>query len=139
MSLVGPRPNVPREVNLYTAEERRMLALRPGITDFSSIVFSDLGDILAGSKDANLDYNQLVRPWKSRLILHYLDHRSASVDLALLALTAIGIVSGPRARRGVTALLEATAAPAELVAISRRTTPLKPTPPPGTDRIVAQR
>ncbi len=139
MSLVGPRPNVAREVALYTAEERRMLALRPGITDFSSIVFGDLGEVLAGSTDPNLDYNQLVRPWKSRLVLHYLDHQSLGVDVSLLGLTAIAIFSGQTARRGVTWLLEATGATAELTAISRRTAPLKPTPPPGADAIVTSR
>lgn len=139
MSLVGPRPNVAREVELYTSEEQRMLALRPGITDFSSIVFSDLGDLLAGSADPNIAYNQLVRPWKSRLILHYLDHRSLRVDLALVALTALSIVSSDRARAGVTALLQATDAPPELVEISRRISPLEPTPPPGTDKIVVAR
>ena len=139
MSLVGPRPNVAREVALYTGEEQRMLALRPGITDFSSIVFGDLGDVLAGSTDPNLDYNQLVRPWKSRLILHYLDHQGVRVDSALMALTAIAIFSGRTARRGVTRLLEATGASAELIAVSRRTLPLKPTPPPGADAIVTSR
>jgi lipopolysaccharide/colanic/teichoic acid biosynthesis glycosyltransferase len=136
MSLVGPRPNVPREVELYTAEERRMLALRPGITDFSSIIFSDLGEILAGSKDPNLDYNQLVRPWKSRLILHYLDHESAGLDMALLMLTALGILSGTWARRGVILLRKKTGATPELIAVARRSQPLVPTPPPGADAIV---
>lgn len=139
MSLVGPRPNVAREVALYTAEERRMLALRPGITDFSSIVFGDLGEVLAGSTDPNLDYNQLIRPWKSRLILHYLDHQGMGVDLALMALTAIAIFSGKTARGGVTRLLEATGATAELIAVSRRMAPLTPTPPPGADAIVTSR
>ena len=41
MSLVGPRPNVERETRLYTKEEKRLLSIRPGITDFSSIVFAD--------------------------------------------------------------------------------------------------
>jgi len=46
MSLVGPRPNVPREVALYTKEEDHLLDVRPGITDISSIVFADEGEIL---------------------------------------------------------------------------------------------
>ena len=49
MSLVGPRPNVERDVAIYTEEELHLLDVRPGITDFSSIVFSDEGDILKGS------------------------------------------------------------------------------------------
>ena len=67
MSLVGPRPNVQRDVDLYTKDEKNLLNVRPGITDFSSIVFSDEGDILKDKKDPDLSYNQLIRPWKSRL------------------------------------------------------------------------
>ena len=51
MSLVGPRPNVKRETDLYTVEEKKLLRVRPGVTDISSIVFSDEGDILK-DKDA---------------------------------------------------------------------------------------
>src|SRR5258706_11897139 len=47
MSLVGPRPNVKRETDLYTEVEKGLLAAQPGITDFSSIIFSDEGEILA--------------------------------------------------------------------------------------------
>ena len=64
-SLVGPRPNVEREVALYTEEERKLLNARPGITGLASIVFSDEGDILAGSEDPDLNYNQVIHPWKS--------------------------------------------------------------------------
>lgn len=52
MSLVGPRPNVPGEVAMYTSEENRLLEIRPGITDISSIVFADEGDILRGAVDS---------------------------------------------------------------------------------------
>ena len=51
MSLVGPRPNVKRETKLYTVEEKRLLTVRPGITDFASIVFADEGEILSGLPD----------------------------------------------------------------------------------------
>jgi lipopolysaccharide/colanic/teichoic acid biosynthesis glycosyltransferase len=133
MSLVGPRPNVSREVKKYTAEERRVLALRPGITDMSSIVFSDLADLLAGSADPNHDYERLIRPWKSRLMLHYLDHRSIVLDLCLLALTAVGIFSKRLACRGVAALLAGSGAPGELVAVARRDAPLPQAAPPGLE------
>ena len=71
MSLVGPRPNVKREVDIYTDEEKRLLSVRPGITDFASIVFSDEGDILEGTDDPDIAYNQLIRPWKSHLVILY--------------------------------------------------------------------
>ena len=57
MSFVGPRPNVKRETDIYTDEEK-LLSVKPGITDFASIVFSDEGEILKDSKDPDLDYNQ---------------------------------------------------------------------------------
>ena len=62
MSLVGPRPNVKRETDLYTKEEKILLTVRPGITDFSSIVFSDEGEILKNQVDPDIAYNQLIRP-----------------------------------------------------------------------------
>jgi lipopolysaccharide/colanic/teichoic acid biosynthesis glycosyltransferase len=67
MSLVGPRPNVQRETDMYTGIERRLLSVKPGITDFSSIVFSDEGDILKDHADPDIAYNQLIRPGKSAL------------------------------------------------------------------------
>src|SRR3979409_1917469 len=72
MSMVGPRPQVARDVRLYTAVERHLLDAPPGITDFASIVFADEGAVLEGSSDPDLLYNQIIRPWKSRLGLHYI-------------------------------------------------------------------
>ena len=139
MSLVGPRPNIDREVSLYSPEEQRMLTVRPGITDLSSIVFSDLGTILKTAEDANIAYNQLVRPWKSRLALFYIDHRSLWMDVQLLSLTMVAVISSDRARAGVAKLIAAHDAPSELVAIARRERPLEPTPPPGMTKIVNSR
>ena len=67
MSLVGPRPNVKRETDLYTKVEKNLLKVQPGITDFASIIFSDESDILKNVDDPDISYNQLIRPWKSRL------------------------------------------------------------------------
>ena len=61
--------------------------MRTGITDISSIVFADEGDILANSIDPDLDYNQLIRPWKSRLAIFYTEHASLFLDLKLMILT----------------------------------------------------
>jgi len=87
INLVGPRPQVENEVKRYTAEEKRMLTVKPGITDISSIVFSDEGDILDGSEDPDLLYAQIERPWKSRLALMYIDHASFLLDLKLMFYT----------------------------------------------------
>lgn len=139
MSLVGPRPNIDREVNLYSQEERRMLSVHPGITDLSSIVFSDLGTILADAEDANLAYNQLVRPRKSRLALFYVDNRTLLMDLRILALTVVAIISSRRARLGVLKILQQHNAPAGLITAVRRDGPLTPAIPPGLDAVVTSR
>jgi len=105
MSLVGPRPQVREEVSLYTSDELRMLDARPGITDLASIVFSDEGEILAGSPDPDLLYAQIIRPWKSRLALLYIDRGSWIVDLKILLWTATALLSRPRALLRVGGLL----------------------------------
>jgi lipopolysaccharide/colanic/teichoic acid biosynthesis glycosyltransferase len=114
MSLVGPRPNVPREVARYTTSEREQLAVRPGLTDLASIVFADLDKILAGSSDPNGDYGVRIRPWKSRLGLIYVRHRSLRLDLEILGLTLVRAVSRRAALRGVGAILTRLGATAEL-------------------------
>ena len=96
MSLVGPRPNVIADTNLYTEAEDKLLSVKPGITDFSSIVFSDEGDILSGMEDADLAYNQLIRPWKSRLGLLYVHNRNVLLDVQLIFLTILCIIDKPR-------------------------------------------
>jgi lipopolysaccharide/colanic/teichoic acid biosynthesis glycosyltransferase len=140
MSVVGPRPNTRAwGVDLYTPEELRLLTARPGITDFSSIVFADEGDILAGRKNPDLAYNELIRPWKSRLGLFYIDHANVALDVRLIVLTALAIVSRARALEGVARLLQKLGAPDDLVRVARRSDPLVPTPPPGANGIVTSR
>lgn len=139
MSLVGPRPNVKRETDLYTDEEKRLLSVRPGITDFSSIVFADESDILEGKPDPDLAYNQLIRPWKSRLGLFYVDNISPLTDIKLLLLTVLSIVSRERALEALARLLISLQAPEELVTVSRRIKPLAPFPPPGASEVVTTR
>ena len=82
MSLVGPRPQVEADARMYTAKEQRMLSVRPGITDVSSIVFADEGEILASAGDPDLRYNQIIRPWKSRLALLYIERATIITDCA---------------------------------------------------------
>jgi lipopolysaccharide/colanic/teichoic acid biosynthesis glycosyltransferase len=139
MSLVGPRPNVKRETDLYTPEERELLSVKPGITDFASIVFSDEGEILSGQKDPDLAYNQLIRPGKSRLGLYYVDTQSIGTDLILLIFTVISIVSRSRALSINTRFLSIKKAPPELLGIAARKSQLIPTPPPGSSEIVFKR
>jgi lipopolysaccharide/colanic/teichoic acid biosynthesis glycosyltransferase len=139
MSLVGPRPNVKRETDLYTPVERRLLAVKPGITDFASIVFSDEGDILADQPDPDIAYNQLIRPGKSMLGLFYIDNRSLLLDIKLCFLTAVAIVSRKHALAGVSQILRALGASEEMLRIAARVAPLVPMPPPGGAKIVTSR
>lgn len=139
MSLVGPRPNVTRDVSLYTDTEKSLLSVKPGITDFSSIVFSDEGDILKDKADPDLSYNQLIRPWKSRLGLFYIAHASTVLDFKLIFLTVVAIFSRPAALAGIEKILRALQADAELVSVARRVNPLVPFPPPGASEIVTSR
>jgi len=131
MSFVGPRPQVSHLVNEYTHEEKGLLKARPGITDFSSIVFADENEILKDSKDPDLDYDLLIRPWKSRLGLFYIERQSFILDIMLMALTLVGILSREKALKGVTHLLTKMDADPTLIQISKRTDPLQPHPPPG--------
>lgn len=136
MSLVGPRPNVASEVSRYTNEEKGLLEAKPGITDISSIVFSDEGDILKDSRDPDLDYNRLIRPWKSRFGLLYIEHQGFLLDMMLIALTIVAIVSKRKALIAVSFILQTLDAPDELVAVAERQTMLVPYAPPGANRPV---
>jgi lipopolysaccharide/colanic/teichoic acid biosynthesis glycosyltransferase len=139
MSLVGPRPNVKVETDLYTLEEKKLLSVRPGITDISSIVFSDEGDILKDSKDPDLDYNQLIRPWKSRLGILYITNQSFWLDVKLIYLTATAIVSKEKALKSVTNILINLNADTQLIEVCKRQSKLFPYPPPGSNEIVINR
>jgi len=139
MSLVGPRPNVKRETDLYTGIEKGLLKVRPGITDLSSIVFSDENDILQESEDPDIDYNQLIRPWKSRLGLLYIANQSFWLDIQLIFLTVTAIISRDLALDGVNKLLAGIKAPEDVIRVSRRREKLVPFPPPGSDEIVTRR
>jgi len=139
MSMVGPRPNVPREVALYTAEERGLLTVRPGITDVASIVFADLAGALQDAADPNVAYNQLVRPWKSRLGLHYVHCASLGADLRIFFFTVTVLFARRWTLQRVAVLLHNTGATEDLCRFVLREEPLRPLPPPGASEIVTSR
>ena len=139
MSLVGPRPNVQRDVALYTEEEQRLLTVRPGITDLSSIVFSDEGAILEGAPDPDLDYNQRIRPYKSRMGLLLVDNDSVGLDLQIIGLTLVAIANKRRALDGVVKILDRLGADELLKRVASRIEPLRPYPPPGAMEVVKSR
>jgi lipopolysaccharide/colanic/teichoic acid biosynthesis glycosyltransferase len=91
MSFVGPRPQVEWAVKLYSPEERRLLSVRPGITDFASIEFRNEGEILRGSADPDRDYLEKIAPHKIRLGLYYVGHYSFLVDAKILVATLLSL------------------------------------------------
>ena len=92
MSFVGPRPEVPIEVETYNDEERRILNVKPGITDYASMTFHNEGEILKGSSDPHQAYREKIRPGKIRLALKYVDEQSFWVDLKIIIQTIIALV-----------------------------------------------
>lgn len=139
MSLTGPRPNVERETQAYTCVEKNLLKVRPGITDLASIVFSDEGEILRGASDPDLLYNQIIRPWKSRLALIQVEASSLTLDLKVVWFTALSLLSKKRALDGVARILEDLGAPVDVRKVARRDAALPAAPPPGAAGVVSSR
>ena len=138
ISLVGPRPNVKSETDLYTDQELKLLTVKPGITDISSIVFSDEGEILKWHKDPDLAYNQLIVLGKVDC-LFYIQKRDIKMDILLILVTVLSIFSRKKSLKLLNQILKLYNAPIEIINISKRNTKLVPTPPPGSDQIVLKR
>ena len=97
MSLVGPRPQVPWVVEMYSQDERAVLDARPGITDYASVRFHNEGEILRGSTDPDKDYFEKIHPEKMRLSLEYVRRQSLRLDCRILRQTVVAVVFPPRA------------------------------------------
>ena len=134
MSLVGPRPNVIHEAKKYTKYESLVLSVRPGITDFASIVFSDEGKILESSNDPNADYDKLIRPGKGWLGVFYIENRNLLIDIIIILITVISIFSRSISLKLVTKTLKYLNAPEELITLSKRDFKLVPGIPFGSDQ-----
>ena len=87
MSLVGPRPEVPKYVALYTKEQKEILKVRAGITDYASIEFSDENDLLASEEDPEKAYIEKIMPKKIELNKKYLSEISILTDIKIILLT----------------------------------------------------
>jgi lipopolysaccharide/colanic/teichoic acid biosynthesis glycosyltransferase len=94
MSLVGPRPQVQWAVDLYSEQERQLLSVRPGITDYASIRFRNEGEILRGSADPDRDYLEKIAPEKMRLALEYVRNRSLWIDTKIVLATVWAVLGG---------------------------------------------
>jgi len=108
MSLVGPRPEVRKFVDRYTEEEKVILTIRPGITDWASIKYHNEGEIIesSGIADADEAYGRLIRPGKLRLQMKYVRERTMWIDIKIILCTILTIVSG-RAGNGPIGVPEA--------------------------------
>lgn len=94
MSFVGPRPEVPRYVEMYTPYQRQVLLVRPGITDYASIAYRNENELLAGADDPERLYVETVMPDKIELNMKYLHEISPLADLRLIMETIVAVVRG---------------------------------------------
>ena len=91
MSLVGPRPEDPRYVEGYTPEQRRVLAVRPGITSAASVLYRHEEQMLEG-EEWEKTYREKVLFDKLRIELEYLEHRTLASDLGILLKTFVAVL-----------------------------------------------
>jgi lipopolysaccharide/colanic/teichoic acid biosynthesis glycosyltransferase len=94
MSLVGPRPEVRKYVAMYNVEQLKVLNVKPGITDYASIQYSDENELLAKSADPEKTYIDEVMPAKLLLNLKYINEISLLTDLKIIGLTVRKIILG---------------------------------------------
>jgi len=95
MSIVGPRPEVPRYMDAYPVDVRRkVLSVRPGITDWASLKFRGESEMLAGAPDPERVYVEQILPIKQAYYLEYVDKRSFFGDLRIILATAAAIFRG---------------------------------------------
>jgi lipopolysaccharide/colanic/teichoic acid biosynthesis glycosyltransferase len=87
MSLVGPRPEVRKYVDMYTSEQRKVLSVRPGITDYASIEYVDENTILGASSDPDKTYIDRIMPDKIRYNMKYINNHTVKEYFKIIFLT----------------------------------------------------
>ena len=92
MSIVGPRPEVRKYVEMYTPEQMRVLSVRPGLTDYASIRYVNENELLSASADPEQTYIQEIMPDKLNLNLKYIDEQSIWVDMKIIFKTIKAII-----------------------------------------------
>jgi lipopolysaccharide/colanic/teichoic acid biosynthesis glycosyltransferase len=92
MSLVGPRPEVKRYVDLYNTKQNNVLNVKPGITDYASIEYSDENELLGKAADPERTYIDIIMPAKLELNLKYISDQSLFTDCKILFRTFLKIV-----------------------------------------------
>jgi lipopolysaccharide/colanic/teichoic acid biosynthesis glycosyltransferase len=94
MSLVGPRPEIRKYVDRYTPEQRNVLTVKPGITDYASIEYMDENELLGRSSDPEKTYLDEIMPAKIRLNMRFIENRGLTEYFKILLLTSIKLVKG---------------------------------------------
>lgn len=94
MSFVGPRPEVPRYVELYTPYQRQVLLVRPGITDYASIAYRNENDLLDAAQNPERMYIEQIMPAKIELNMKYLREISPAADIRLILKTVEAVARG---------------------------------------------
>jgi len=92
MSIVGPRPEVPRYVALYSPEQKKVLDVRPGLTDYASLEYVDESELLAQADDPEKMYIETIMPHKLTLNLRYISEQGLITDLRVILKTLAKIV-----------------------------------------------
>ena len=92
MSLVGPRPEVRKYVDMYTDEQRQVLTVRPGITDYASIEYIDENRLLAPAEDPDRTYIEEILPAKIALNMRYIKHQTLGEYMKIIFLTLAKII-----------------------------------------------
>ncbi len=93
MSLVGPRPEVPKYVSMYSEQQKRVLSVKPGITDQASLIYFEENELLGASPNPEQTYITQVMPEKLRLNLEYIDNQTISLDFKIILQTISRIFS----------------------------------------------
>ena len=92
MSLVGPRPEVRKYVDLYTDEQQKVLSVKPGITDYASIEYMDENEVLGKSSDPEKTYIEEIMPEKIKYNMKYIQNKNVSEYFKIIFLTLLKIV-----------------------------------------------
>lgn len=93
MSIVGPRPEVRKFVNLYSDEEKLVLSVRPGLTDYASLAYFNENEVLENYPDSEKAYIEIIMPAKLKLNLKYIGEAGLSTDLKVIGKTMVRIFS----------------------------------------------
>ncbi len=92
MSFVGPRPEVPKYVNLYNQEQKKVLSVKPGLTDYASLEYFDESNLLAGAEDPEKYYIEKIMPDKLALNIRYIADKSFITDIKIIFKTLLKIL-----------------------------------------------